>query len=201
MIVLASTAGMDFERKAELEGLLAKQEPEMQEAVLDSEAAPQLAQEEPLGPVPAKAPEEKPDESALSAWMDDLDDFEREHAGDSESVEAVDKLKSAMLDDLAAGERERMFGDVGANEEQHGMVADFHADLALEGSALAVPEPNDPYMFSAATRPNPWTEEYGDGDGAPPPPADEDDKKKQAAATKPEPAKSKPADKNRDGNR
>src|SRR5205823_4623599 len=78
----------------------------------------------------------------------------------------------ALIDDLAAEERERALGDITANDEQEGMVADFHADLALEGAAVAVPEPDDHYLKPAADAPNPYIDsDLGGGGGGGGPPA------------------------------
>ena len=203
---------MDFERKVDVEALLSEQDPDVTSLVVEGESA-QTFQEEPApGPTPAKEPERgKPDESALAAWMDDLREFETSHKGDTESVEIVDKLRSALFDDLAAGERERALGDITANDEQHGMVADFHADLALEGAGLAVPEPDDHYLKFAADAPNPYIDSDlgGGGGGGPPPraagppaggndapePPPEDEAKPARAAKDKNPAKPPPRDK------
>jgi hypothetical protein len=156
---------MDFERKAELIELLAEQDRDVTSMVVETEL-PMIEHDEPApGPVPARAAErDKPDETALSAWVDDLQEYERAHAGDSDAVELVDQLKSALLDDLAAGERERKHGDVTAADEQEGVVADFHADLAIEGAALEVRDPDDGYLLPVAVRPPAYIDsEYGGG--------------------------------------
>lgn len=142
---------MDFERKVELTELLAEQDHDVAQLVVDHDLPAALGEEPVVEPAP---PEEavKPDETALAAWVDDLREFERDHAGESAAVAVADKLTRARLDDLAARDRERMFGDRTAADEQEGVVADFHADLMLEGAALDVRAPDDPYLVPAAPR-------------------------------------------------
>src|SRR6185369_7143605 len=108
---------MDFERKVELIELLAEQDREVAQLVGEQDL-PAVLGEDPDGPAPASTERVKPDETALAAWVDDLREFERDHAGESAAVAAADKLTSARLDDLATRDRERMFGDRTAADEQ-----------------------------------------------------------------------------------
>ena len=171
---------MDFERKAELTGLLAEQDRDVTAMVSETELPAVLDQEPAAGSVSAQVSDRaKPDETALAAWVDDLREYERDHAGSSEAVEAADKLTSALLDDLGAQGRGRMSDDRTAADEQQGLVADFHADLMIEGAAMEVHEPDDNYLLHAAPRePSYIDSDYGgggsgDGGGGASPPGDD----------------------------
>src|SRR4029077_15832275 len=142
---------MDFERKAELTELLAEQERDVSAIVVEPELPAILDDEPAPGPVPAHAADrDKPDEAALSAWVDDLQDFERAAARDRTSVERGAARRSARRDDRGARERERMRGEVTAADEQEGLVADFHADLAIEGAAMEGRDPGNAYLLPVA---------------------------------------------------
>lgn len=165
----------DFQTKEDAidVALLMQQEPAVATTIVEEAILPAIETEKPVGPVTPHQEEvaHKADPSALSAWVDDLREYADDHRGDPKAAEILDRIASLDLDDLQEVARHHLKDDVSAEDEQTGMVNDFHADTAIEGAALEVHEPGADGAGAAAAdadyipgKGKPFVDEY---DGMP----------------------------------
>lgn len=144
----------DFQTKEDAidVAVLMNQAPAVTATIIDEAVLPAIETEKPVGPVTGKQEEvaHKADPSALSAWVDDLREYADDHRGNAKAAEILDRIASLDLDDLAEVARHHLKDDVSAEDEQTGIVNDFHADTALEGAALEVREPGAEAAAAAA---------------------------------------------------
>ena len=148
---------------------LLDQEKNVKATIVEDQLVPALREEPLLGPVPDIRPEidGAPDVSALAHWMDDLSEYGDDHLGETKPSTLLDQITTHELDETAEVMRAHLKDDVEADDEQQGMVPDFHADTKLEGAAIAVPpaSPFEDFFIPATPSLDPLGYNGGDGGG------------------------------------